>query len=79
MIRSLRGIVHGRTVELNADPGVPDGEEVDVVLSRPTHPKTGEGIRRTDGMLVDDAEWDEIMEQIYQDRKLERREQWEDE
>ena len=39
----------------------------------------GEGILRTAGALADDAEWDDIMEEIYQDRKRDRRPQMEDE
>ena len=41
--------------------------------------KWGEGILRTAGALADDPEWDTIMEQIYQDRKVERRPQVDEE
>ncbi len=82
MAHVLRGIIHGRTVELQSDPGLPDGQEVDVKLSTPPQQRTGEGIVRSDGILVDDAEWDQIMEEIHQQRKLERRPQldgWDEE
>ena len=38
----------------------------------------GEGIRRTEGALADDSEWDAIMEEIHQDRRQERRPQTEE-
>jgi hypothetical protein len=33
----------------------------------------GEGIKRCAGALADDPEWDAIMEEVHQGRKLERR------
>jgi hypothetical protein len=30
---------------------------------------SGDGISRTEGALADDQEWDQIMEEIHQDRK----------
>jgi hypothetical protein len=49
----LKGIVHGKTIELEQEPGLPDGQEVSVVV----HPletaerrlPPGEGIRRSAG------------------------------
>jgi hypothetical protein len=35
----------------------------------------GEGFLRTEGALADDPEWDSIMEEIHQARKVERRPQ----
>ncbi len=67
MIKKLRGVVHGRTVQLEEDPGIPDGESVEVIYSSSV--RTGEGILRTAGMLADDLEWDQIMEEIYLERK----------
>jgi hypothetical protein len=68
--RSLHGRVHGKTIELDDDLGVVDGQEVEVQV-RIVQParKWGEAILRTAGALADDPEWDTIMEQIYQDRK----------
>jgi hypothetical protein len=77
MSRTLHGRVHGRTIELDEDLGIADGEEVEVrvkVVSRSPR-KSGEGFLRTEGALVDDEEWDGIMEEIYQARKLDRRPQ----
>jgi hypothetical protein len=77
MTKTLHGIVHGRTIELDEDPGVAEGQKVEVqVKVIPKTPRTpGEGFLRTEGALADDTEWDGIMEEIYQARKLERRPQ----
>ena len=69
----LHGKVHGRTIEIIEDLGLGDGQEVEVqvqVLKPPLQP--GEGLLRTEGALADDTEWDAIMEEIYQARKVER-------
>jgi hypothetical protein len=72
--RTLHGKVHGKTIELDEDLGVAEGQEVEVQVR--LIPKTsGEGILRTEGALANDEEWDAIMEEIYQARKLERRPQ----
>ena len=77
MTRTIHGRVHGKTIELDEDPGVAEGQEVEVqvkVIARsPRQP--GEGLLRTEGALADDTEWDVIMEDIYQDRKRDRRPQ----
>jgi hypothetical protein len=79
MTKTVRGKVHGRTIELDEDLGMVEGQEVEVRLRiiQPVR-KWGEGILRSAGALADDPEWDTIMEQIYQDRELERRPQMED-
>jgi len=69
-------------IELDEDLGVADGQEVEVqvmLVPIPTAKQWGEGIRRTAGALADDPEWDGIMEEIYQARKVERRPQLEEE
>jgi hypothetical protein len=75
MIRILRGKAHGRTIELDEELEVADGQEVEVQVR--TIPKSerasGQGLLRTEGALADDVEWDGIMAEIYQARKLERR------
>lgn len=72
MTAHYRAIVHGRTLELLSDPGLPDGQEVDVQISPTPAKKTGEGILRSDGILADDNEWDQIMADIHQDRAPKR-------
>jgi hypothetical protein len=80
MTISLHGVVHGKTIELDEDLGVPEGQEVEVhVTMIPSRKPWGEGIRRTAGALADDPDWDGIMEEIYQARKVERRPQLDDE
>ncbi len=43
-----RGIVHGKTIELDEDTGLPDGQEVNVIVqpvkSGEQRPPPGEGI-----------------------------------
>ncbi len=70
MKKSLHGRVHGKTIELDEDPGVAEGQEVEVQVTivQPAR-KRGEGFLRTAGALADDPEWDTIMEQIYRERK----------
>jgi hypothetical protein len=77
MTKILHGKVHGRTIELDEDPGVADGQEVEVQVKviPKTRRKPGEGFLRTEGALADDDEWDGIMEEIHQARKLDRRPQ----
>ena len=78
MTKTLRGVVHGRTIELDQDLGVPEGQEVEiqVTLRQPTS-NWGEGIRRSAGGWLDHPELDEIMEEIHRGRKVEYRQQWE--
>jgi hypothetical protein len=76
MTKTLHGKVRGKTIELDEDLGVAEGQEVEVTL-KIVEPNTkwGDGILRTAGALADDPYWDEIMERIHQERKLEPRPQ----
>jgi hypothetical protein len=66
--------------QLTKDPGVADGQAVMINIRTVPPPRPwDEGILRTAGALADDPEWDDIMEEIYQDRKRNRRPQLEDE
>jgi hypothetical protein len=76
----MDGVVHGKTVELESDPGLEDGKKVKLVLRVPTlpgpPPKWTPGSTVTaGGMLADDwtEEDDRLLEEIYQDRKRDRR------
>ncbi len=76
MIRIVRGTVHGKTIQLEEDLGVAEGQEVKVHVDiEPPPNKWGEGIRRSAGGWEDHPEMDAIMERIHQGRKLERRPQ----
>jgi hypothetical protein len=55
----LKGIIHGKTIELDREPGIPDGQEVTVSVqpaggTRRLPP--GEGLRRSAGAWAEDAE-----------------------
>ncbi len=73
MPRTLHGTVHGKTIELDEDPGVADGQEVEVQMKViPLAQTWGDGIRRSAGGWASYPEMGAIMEQIHQQRKLER-------
>ena len=75
MVKTVHGIVHGKTIELAEDLGVAEGQQVEIqvrVIHKTTR-MTGEGFLRTEGALADDTEWDGIMEEIHQARKPDRR------
>jgi hypothetical protein len=76
MTKTFHGKVRGRTIELDEDPGVSEGQEVEVQM-RVVDPnrKWGEGIHRSAGGWVGHPEIDGIMEKIQEERKLERRPQ----
>ncbi len=79
MTRTVHGVIRGRTIELDEDLGLAEGQDVEIILkTAPTQRTWGEGILRTAGALADDPYWDDIMEQIHQDRKRNRRPQMED-
>jgi hypothetical protein len=80
MTRTVHGKIHGKTIELDEDPGLAEGQDVEIILKAArTQRAWGEGILRTAGALADDPDWDGIMEEIYQDRKRDRRPQMEGE
>jgi hypothetical protein len=66
-------VVHGTTIELKEDPGVPDGQEVEVVVKviGPTRP-WGEGIHRSAGSAADVPGFDEVFAEIERERKSSR-------
>jgi len=74
MAMTLHGTIHGRTIELSEDPGIEEGRQVEIQMRvmAETRRSAGEGFLRTEGALADDTEWDAIMEEIHQARKLER-------
>lgn len=75
MTKTLHGKVHGRTIELDEDLGVAEGQEVEVQVRMLPNPgrQPGEGLLRTEGALADDPYWDAIMEEIYHERKRDTR------
>ena len=59
------GAMHGRTIELKSDPGLVDGQEVEVVLRPVQSPmQWGEGLRSCAGVLGEDPEDNQILADI---------------
>jgi len=72
MTRTIHGRVHGKTIELDEDLGVAEGQEVQITIKTVRAKKPwGEGLQRCAGALAN--EWtdedDRILEEIHQDRK----------
>jgi hypothetical protein len=76
MTKFMHGTVRGRTIELDEDLGLSEGQKVEVSVRSVSCPDLrlpGEGLLRTEGALADDPHWDTIMEEIHQERKNETR------
>jgi hypothetical protein len=78
---AFKGMIHGRTIELEQESGIADGREVTVIV-QPSAPMNGaprcqspgEGIRRSSGAWSDDAEGlDRYIELVYERRRDTRR------
>jgi len=76
MVRLTHGTVRGRTIELNEDLGLRDGQEVRVQVT-PVTPAADpvDGLRRCAGALAEEwtEEDDRILEGIREDRKRDTR------
>ncbi len=71
MNKRVQGIVRGRMIEIGEDLGIPDGEQVEMIVSFAGHNRPwGQGILSSAGALADSwtEEDDQIWEQIHQDR-----------
>ena len=80
MTKAIMGKVHGKTIELDEDLGVAEGQQVEIQVKIIKPPgKWGEGILRSAGGWADHPEMDAIMDEIQRNRKLERRPQMEGE
>ncbi|MDP6117982.1 MAG: hypothetical protein QF437_15615 [Planctomycetota bacterium] len=76
MTKLLNGIIHGKTVELSDDPGMEDGQEVEVMVRlAKENGNWGDGLRRCAGALADSwtEEDDRILDQIYKERQTDSR------
>jgi hypothetical protein len=76
MIKTVHGTVHGKIIELDEDPGVAEGQQVEIILKTvPAQTAWGEALRRSAGGLAADwtAEDERILEGIHQDRKRDSR------
>jgi hypothetical protein len=78
----FKGVVHGKTIELDREPELPDGQEVTVMvqplighLRFPTSPEALESLKQAAGGWAEDAEeLDKFLEWNRQQRKSSRRE-----
>jgi hypothetical protein len=69
----LKGIVRGKTIELEQATGLPDGQSVSVVVRPVPPPQRGDGLRRAFGSWADDAEGlDAFLDQMRRDRDQQR-------
>ena len=70
MVKHFRGVVHGKTIELDQDPGIAAGERVDVMMRVASSILPwGEGILRSAGIASDVPGFDEAFEQVQRDRE----------
>jgi hypothetical protein len=80
MTVTVQGIIQGNTIKLEHPLSLADGAQVEVVV-RPVEKRTvrawGDGIKASAGALADMPELDAIMDDIYQQRHIERRSQTE--
>ena len=78
MKTEITGTVHGKTIELDHESGLPDGQRVTVVVATAKSTEAlapGEGLRRAFGAWAEDAEeLDAYLELNRQQHKLPRRE-----
>jgi hypothetical protein len=73
----FNGVVHGKMIELDHEPGLPDGHQVRVTVQPANEIEKlspGEGLRRSAGAWADDAEELNVyLEWNRQNRKARRR------
>ncbi len=68
---TMRGIVHGNTIEVEGNLNLPDGQQVKVIV-QPMLTRE-EAIRQSFGVWAEDAaELDEFLEGVRRDRQQER-------
>ena len=68
---AVRGVVHGKTIELDEETGLPDGQPVTVTV-QPLLPP-GEGVRQSAGAWADAGnELDEWLEGVQRSRQQDR-------
>jgi hypothetical protein len=71
MLKQIQGVIHGKTIELDQDPGIAEGQRVDVkVRVSSTAQPWGEGILRSAGIAAEVPGFDEAFEQVQRDREL---------
>jgi len=72
-MKTLRGVIHGKAIELDEDPGLPEGQEVTVSVEPVALPASAEALnalKRAAGGWSDDVEGlDRYLEWNRQQRK----------
>jgi hypothetical protein len=71
LMEVIHGVIHGKTVELQRNPGIADGEAVEVVI-RPLSSEASavELLRRSAGGWAEDTDkLDEFLAQVRRDRR----------
>lgn len=70
MTKTMRGIIHGKTIELLQNPGLEDGYRVEVEI-RPLASREEQiaALKRIAGSMADDPEFEAILEQIQRERR----------
>lgn len=75
-MKTVRGVILGKTIVLDQDVGLPDGQKVEVAIQLISNgagsEAWGEGLCRAAGGLAVIAGLDEYMEQILAERKVAR-------
>jgi hypothetical protein len=56
MPTTMKGIIRGKSIELDQEPGLGDGQVVLVTFSPVSSSASGEGLRRCAGAWADEAE-----------------------
>lgn len=73
MSETLEGVIRGKTIELATDPGLVDGQVVQVIVKPlPTPDQRRDAILRTAGSMANDADFDAAMSQVQADRRSAR-------
>jgi hypothetical protein len=63
----VKGVVHGKTIQIERESGLPEGEAVSVVLRPALQP--GEGLKQSFGAWREDAAGlDDFLKAVYRDR-----------
>lgn len=78
MTKTMHGVIRGKTIELESDPGMSDGQQVEVTVRVAVNSGKqtwGEGLARCAGALA--ASWtpedDRILDEIHRERETESR------
>ncbi len=70
MLKPIQGVIHGRTIELDEDLGIPDGQRVMIQVQSAAPSRIwGEGILRSAGIAEDVPGFDEAFAQVQRDRE----------